>query len=80
MSLLYSDEYELREECGCDRVEFLWNTMLPVERREDCVVICGKNGKAVVHIPENCRCEFRKLQMFQEKFLESDCVYSAGEF
>lgn len=63
------DEYELREECGCDRVEFLWNTMLPVERREDCVVICGKNGKAVVHIPENCRCEFRKLEMFQEKFL-----------
>ena len=73
------DEYELKEECGCDRVEFLWNTMLPVERREDRVIIHGQNGEAVVHIPESCHCELRRLEMFQEKFLNQIVFIRQGD-
>ena len=60
-----TDDYALKEGCGCDRVEFLWNTMLPVEVQDHCAVILGENGSAAVEIPEGCRCEIRRLEMFQ---------------
>lgn len=62
-----TDTYSLKEGCGCDHVEFLWNTMLPVERQGDCVVITGENATVRIHIPENTTCELRVLEMFQNQ-------------
>lgn len=53
--------------------------MLPVERREDRVIIHGQNGEAVVHIPESCHCELRRLEMFQEKFLNQIVFIRQGD-
>lgn len=58
------DEYALKEETGCNRVEFLWNTTLPVENLGDRVRIQGENGKVELVVPENCCCEIRTLPLF----------------
>ena len=59
-----TDDYALKEGCGCDRVEFLWNTLLPVELGNGHAVIRGNEGSVSVTIPESCRCELRRLEMF----------------
>lgn len=59
------DTYELKLDCGCDRVEFLWNTMLPVEQKEDSILIRGINGTISIWIPEGCECEIRSYEMHQ---------------
>ena len=76
---IITDDYALKNGCGCDRVEFLWNTMLPLERQGECVMICGKNGKMAVYIPDNCRCEIRRLELYQGEYQNQIALIRMGD-
>ena len=62
--LVITDRYRLKEGCGCGRVEFLWNTVLPVRQEGDAVLIEGERAAVRVEVPEGCRCELRRLELF----------------
>lgn len=62
--LVITDHYRLKEGCGCGRAEFLWNTVLPVRQEGDAVLIEGERAAVRVEIPEGCRCELRRLELF----------------
>lgn len=62
--LVIFDRYRLKEGCGCTRAEFLWNTVLPVRQEEGAFFIEGERAAVRVEVPEGCRCELRRLEMF----------------
>lgn len=51
--LLITDEYELVKGKG---VDFYWQTMLPVHRKGNTIVIEGKKGTAEIRIPRGTSC------------------------
>ncbi|MFW6132435.1 MAG: heparinase II/III domain-containing protein [Planctomycetota bacterium] len=58
--LVITDDYELARGDG---VAFYWSTFLPVEVRDDRVVITGRRGRVVLSVPDDCRVRVNELSM-----------------
>ena len=59
--LVIHDDYDLARGDG---VEFYWQTNLPVEQRDQTVVVTGDSGTATLTIPEDCTVCIDSLPLF----------------
>lgn len=77
--LTITDEYSLMADCGCDGVDFLWNTMLPVSATADEVAISGREGTVRIAVPEGSSCEVERLPAFGGAFHNQILFHFSGQ-
>jgi len=63
-TLVIRDEYELAKGTA---VEFYWQTKLPVERRENSVLIRGIRGTVTLSAPRDCSVRIEKLDLADDE-------------
>lgn len=75
-SLTITDDFQLKD---CDGVAFLWNTMLPVEVRDNHVYIIGKKGVVSFKIPDTYKVKIEELESSKTGKLQNRIMLTSAQ-